>query len=167
MNPKSNRSPPHAAKKAPVWQPEALAAEDVLKRVPLLKRIVRDVVDTFETRRKRKERLEELTVISRKFCSSEIEETLNSLRREVNDCDRALETYEKETRDLGGIPKDPGRGLVYFYSYRDSRKIFLVWELRDPDILSWHELDESFSDRVPVEMPAGARASGSDFPERD
>ncbi|HZN59265.1 MAG TPA: DUF2203 family protein [Planctomycetota bacterium] len=148
-------------------QPEILSLEDVLKRVPLLKRIAKDSSESVEGRRKAKEFLEELTIISKKFSSSEIEETTNSLRREINECDRALESYEKEVRDLGGILRDPGRGLTYFYSQRDGRKIFLIWELREPDLLCWHELDETFSDRVPVDLAAGAPAgSGLDLPER-
>ena len=92
---------------------------------------------------------------------------MNSLRREVNETDRSLEAYEKEVRSLGGILKEPGRGLAYFYSQRDGRRIFLTWELRDPEILCWHELDESFSDRVPVDMAGSARsASGFNFPDR-
>ena len=156
-----------ATKKMSVRQPDVLSLENVLKRVPLLKRVVKDVADCYESRKKAKEFLDELMVISRKFSSSEIEETINSLRKEVADADRALEAYDKETRDLGGILKDPARGLAYFYSERDNRKIFLIWELREPDLLSWHELDESFSDRVPVELPQGARAGTGDFPGSD
>jgi len=145
--------------------PEVLSLDNVLKRVPLLKRVIKDVVECHESRRKAKDFLEELTIISRKFSSSEIEETINSLRRQVIEADRALEAYEKEIRDLGGVVKDVARGLVYFYSERDGRRIFLIWELREPDLLSWHELDETFSDRVRVELPAGARASAGDYPD--
>jgi len=153
-----------ATKKAEPRQPEVLSLENVLRRVPLLRRIVKDAVESFEGRRKAKEFLEELTIISRKFSSSEIEETMNSLRREVIEGDRALEAYEKEVKDLGGILKDSGRGLAYFYSQRDGRRIFLIWELREPDLLCWHELDESFHDRVPIDMAAGARGGfGVDF----
>ena len=78
-----------------------------------------------------------------------------------------LEAYDKEARELGSIVKDRSRGLAYFYSVRDNRKIFLVWELRDPDNLCWHELDETYSDRLPVDLPAGAHVSGDEFPSQD
>jgi len=155
-----------ATKKAQSRPQEILSLEDVQKRVGLLKRIVRDVVDCFDRRKKSKEFLEELTVISRKFSSSEIEETMNSLRRDISESDRSLEFLEKEVQDLGGKLKDPSRGLAYFYSDRDKRKIFLIWDLREPDLLTWHELDETFSDRVPVDLQEGAKASAvaNDFP---
>ena len=155
-----------ATKKAQSRPQEILSLEDVQKRIGLLKRIVRDVVDCFDRRKKSKEFLEELTIISRKFSSSEIEETMNTLRREVSEGDRSLESLEKEVQELGGKLKDPSRGLTYFYSDRDKRKIFLIWDLREPDLLTWHELDETFSDRVPVDLQEGAKASAvaNDFP---
>lgn len=122
---------------------------------------MKDAVECYEARRKSKEFLEELSIISRKFSSNEIEETMNSLRREVVEADRSIDAFEKEVRDLGGILKDPSRGLAYFYSQREGRRIFLVWELREPDLLCWHELDETFPDRVPVDLAAGGARAGS------
>ncbi len=134
--------------------------EEVLSRIGLLKRIVRDVVEVYERRRKSKEVHQEFLTISRTIRSPEIEETINSLRSELKDLDRHLDAYDKEVRDLGGILKDARKGLVYFYSERDGRKIFLVWELYEPDLVSWHELDETFSDRIPLETrPLGTSAS--------
>jgi hypothetical protein len=134
--------------------------EEVLHRVALLKRVVRDVVETYERRRKSKELHQEFLVIARTIRSPEIDETINSFRNELKDLDRQMDSYDKEVRDLGGILKDARKGLVYFYSERDGRKIFLVWELYDPDLISWHELDETFSDRMPLESPPlGSTAS--------
>jgi hypothetical protein len=146
-------------------QVQLLSAEDVLKRVSLLKRVVRDLCSNHETRRKSKERMEELLVISRKFSSVEIQETINNLRRQITDCDRDIEACEKEVRAMGGVLKDSRRGLVYFHSEREKRRIYLVWDLRQADGISWHELDESFADRSPVEFPKGAIAKALDRPE--
>lgn len=150
-------------RKPPERPPEPLTIEDVRKRIPLLARVIKDAVECFDSRRKAREFLEELRVISRKFSSAELEETMNSLRRQVNEGDHAIQEYEKEARDLGGVLKDMSRGLVYFTSERDGRRIFLIWELGRPDLISWHELDESFSDRVPVEL--STKGLGPDFPK--
>lgn len=139
---------------------EILTLEDVWKRVPLLRRILRDVVDCHTARRQAKEFLDELSVISKKFSSGEITETMNRLRRDIVAADRAMDGFQKEIRNLGGFLKDPIKGLAYFYSERDGRKIFLNWELGEPDLVTWHELDESFSDRLPVdEWPESTEAS--------
>ena len=133
---------------------DCVSAEDVLKRRRLLVRIGRDIVDCFETRRKAKERHEELVVISRKFNSSEIQETINNLRRLVSERDRDMEELEKEVQLLGGFINDSQRGLIYFYSERDSRRVFLVWDPEHPSSVSWHELDESFADRLVLDIEA-------------
>ncbi len=127
--------------------------EEVLNRVALLKRIVRDVVDVYERRQKVKGLHQEFLVISRSIRSQEIDETINTLRSELKELDRQMDFFDKEIRELGGILKDARKGLVYFYSERDSRKIFLVWELYDPDLISWHELEGTFSDRLPLDSP--------------
>ncbi len=140
-----------------------VSAGDVLKRVPLLHRVIRDVVDCYSARRKAKERLEELVVISRQFSSCEIQETINNLRLLVNERDRDMETFDKEVRLLGGILRDARRGFVYFYSEREGRRVFLVWDPSHPESVSWHELDESFADRTPVEKAPDTKASALDI----
>ena len=140
--------------------PEGLSSPDeVLKRVPLLERVVRDVIDRYGSRRKSKERLEELVVISRQFSSCEIQETINNLRRQIGEYDQDMDSYDKEVRLLGGILRDARRGLVYFYSEKEGRRIFLVWDPAHPEAVSWHELDESFADRTPVEDLKTRRAA--------
>ncbi len=139
--------------------------EDVLKRAPMLKRVMSDVVTCSRQRRKKVERREELVVISRKFSSFEVQETINNLRTQITECKRDFEGYAREIQLLGGTLKDPERGLVYFNSRRDGRLILLVWDLRQPNTVSWHEIDESFADRNPVEFPKGAAASALEFPD--
>ena len=139
-----------------------ISVDDVLKRVPLLERVIRDVVGGYEARRKAKERLEEHVVISRQFSSCEIQETINTLRRQVNERDQDMEAFDKEVRLLGGILRDARRGLVYFYSEREGRRVFLVWDPSHPAHVSWHELDESFADRTLVERSPGKKASALD-----
>ncbi len=140
-------------------------SEEVRSRIGLLRRIVRDVVEAYERRRQVKELYQEFVTISRTIRSPEIEETINSLRNELRELDRYLDSFEKEIRELGGILKDARRGVVYFYSEREGRKIFLIWELHEPDKISWHELDDTFSDRIPLESrQRGASASSRGRP---
>jgi len=135
--------------------------EEVLNRVSLLKRIVRDVVEVYERRQESKRFHQEILTSSRTVRSPEVEETINTLRAELKELDRQIDGLEKEVREVGGILKDARKGLVYFYSERDGRKIFLVWELYNPDVISWHELDETFSDRMPVGSPPLGRATSA------
>ncbi len=145
---------------------EKLCADEVLKRAPLLQRIVRDFFSCQQSLKKNREFLDELAVIQRKFNSPEIEETANRLRREVAEAGRELESLEKEILALDGVLRDRERGLIYFNSERDGRRIYLVWDASHPQIVSWHELGETYSDSLPVEPP-GPRAAAMDSPERE
>ena len=139
---------------------ETLTLEQVQQRVPLLKRVVRDAAAVYESRRKSKELLEDFVVISKKFNSPEISETVSRLRRDIAQFDRDLDTYRNEVRSLGGVLRDEGQGLTYFAAEREEREIYLIWELDEPDLLSWHGREQTLSDRVPVEFPEGSQAPG-------
>ena len=90
-------------------EPDVVTAEEVLKRSPMLSRISRDVIHCYERRQKLKERLEEFVVISRKFNSPEIQETIQSLRKKVENDDSEMGELEKEVRLLGGVLRIPAR----------------------------------------------------------
>lgn len=146
---------------------ESLSAEEVIQRAPLLERIVRDFTDCYERRKKNREFLDEISIIAKKFNSPEIDETRYRLQRDVAELNREMESYEREIRALGGVLKDRERGLIYFYSIRDDRKIYLVWDHHNPQIVSWHELGETYSDRMPVETPQDTAAAALDSPDRE
>ena len=129
------------------------APEEVLSRVALLKRIARDVSEISERHRNIKDLHQHFVQVARDIRSPEIDETVNRLRTEMKALQRQMDALEKEIQDLGGILKDRRKGRVYFYSERDGRKIFLVWELADCNLISWHELDDTFADRMPLDSP--------------
>ncbi len=53
---------------------------------------------------------------------------------------------------LGCIVKDPGLGLIDFYSKFNGREIFLCYSLGEDEISSWHELDTGAAGRKPISM---------------
>ena len=144
---------------------QVLTAEDVLNRAPLLSRIVRDFVDCYKSRRDNREFLDELSIISKKFNSPEIDETIYRLQREVAQFNRDMDAYEKEIHALGGVLKDRERGLIYFHSRRDGRKIYLIWDMNHTDVVSWHELGETYSDRILVDLDEDTAPAALDSPE--
>lgn len=151
----------------PTRSKEILTVDAVHRRTPLLRRIVRDFVDCYNRRKKNREFLDELSIIARKFNSPEIDETIYRLQREVADFNRDMDAFEKEIRALGGVLKDRERGLVYFHSVREDRRIYLIWDINHPDVVSWHELGETYSDRVPIDLPEDAATAALDGPDRE
>lgn len=58
---------------------------------------------------------------------------------------------------LGVLVRDVERGLVDFPALVDGREIYLCWEVGEPVVGHWHEIDSGF---------AGRRRIGSEAPRR-
>jgi hypothetical protein len=57
----------------------------------------------------------------------------------------------EELREIGCELKDPRQGLVDFAAQREGRKIWLCWKPGEDRVSHWHEWDEGFSGRRPIE----------------
>jgi hypothetical protein len=65
----------------------------------------------------------------------------------------ALELLKRETERLsedGIIVRDVEQGLVDFPSERQGARMFLCWQLSEPDVAFWHPVDTGFSGRRPL-----------------
>ena len=51
---------------------------------------------------------------------------------------------------LGGVPKDLGLGLVDFPHLRDGEEVSLCWKYGEREIRHWHGLDEGYAARKPL-----------------
>jgi hypothetical protein len=52
--------------------------------------------------------------------------------------------------EMGIEVKDPARGLIDFYHWRDGEVVFLCYLLGEADIEYWHTLDGGFAGRQPL-----------------
>ncbi|HET6439398.1 MAG TPA: DUF2203 domain-containing protein [Anaeromyxobacter sp.] len=52
---------------------------------------------------------------------------------------------------LGCLVKDLEAGLVDFYAIQDDEPVFLCWQYGEPAVTHWHNLDEGFAGRKPIE----------------
>ena len=50
--------------------------------------------------------------------------------------------------ELGCFVEEFKRGIVNFPSLYNGRKVFLCWHPGEDHVGHWHELDETFNDRV-------------------
>ncbi len=125
---------------------EILSVEDVNNRLPLVKRIVRDIRSVHRERKARERRFSYFRTCLRKVKSREVEETVDRIRSELGSLDRDLEELRREITTLGGILKDSERGWVDFFSEKDSRLVFLCWRPGEREVLFWHEIDKDHSD---------------------
>lgn len=133
---------------------EILSTLEVNNRLPLVKRIVRDIRAVHRERTRNEKRFSYFRNCFRRVKSREVEETVDCIRRELGALDRNLDALRQEISSLGGILKDSERGWVDFFSERENRLVFLCWRPGEREVLFWHEVDKDHNDedmsRYPV-----------------
>lgn len=131
--------------------------EEANRTLPLVRRIVEDIVAEHERLQRLLRRLEE----ARRTPGAGIE----PLREEVARVSSTLEGFLGELHALGCVFKGAPDGLVDFYSLRDGRPVFLCWKLGEEEIGWWHDLEAGFAGREPIGsgvLPSAGRAYGSE-----
>lgn len=53
--------------------------------------------------------------------------------------------------DIGVILRDIDMGLIDFPSFMDDREVYLCWCLDEDRITAWHEIDEGYHQRRPLD----------------
>ncbi|MFP2911284.1 DUF2203 domain-containing protein [Pyxidicoccus sp. 3LFB2] len=120
------------------------SVEEANRLVPLLTR-------TFERVRPWVERAQQLadTLSSRESTSDVHLETLREER------DGLLERIRGELLQLQemGLEIKGSDGLVDFRAHRGDDPVYLCWRFGEPAVTHWHELQEGFAGRRPIDSP--------------
>lgn len=77
-------------------------------------------------------------------------EELAQIEDELEKQTRELQSYVDELRALGIEPKDGLNGIIDFPALMDGRRVYLCWQLGEPEVLYWHEIDGGFAGRQPL-----------------
>ena len=126
-------------------------AEQANRALPLVKAIVGDIVPLYQSLVERRERLSETGVDPVMALDEKHPDDLAPAYAEfARDWER-LRELEEELRQLGIIFKG-GNGLVDFPCWRDGREIYLCWQLGEPEVSFWHEIDAGFAGRQPLKL---------------
>lgn len=110
--------------------------------LPLVRAIVKGMLDDHAERRSHLERLEAGGM------PAAAEATL---RREVEALTEKLVEAVEELEDLGVEFKGIELGLVDFPSLRDGRIVYLCWRFDEDRIRHWHPLDAGYAGRRPLD----------------
>lgn len=131
-----------------------ISIEEANRMLPLLRQIVQDIVTNWELiiyKRTELECLEKGVDSTDGGLSPEARETgLQSLKQELNYLIDRINNYIREVEDLGCFVEEFKRGIVNFPSLYNGRKVFLCWNPEEAVVSHWHELDESYNDRVVI-----------------
>src|SRR5579859_5129119 len=131
--------------------------EQANRALPLVKAIVGDIVPLYHSLMERREALAKIgmdPVLA--LDDAHMEELEPAYAEFAKDWER-LRELEHELRELE-VSFKGGNGLVDFPCWKDGREVYLCWQLGEPEVSFWHELDAGFSGRQPVEVTADTTA---------
>ena len=131
-----------------------ISIEDGNRMLPLLRRIVKDITKKWELiiyKRTELECLEKGFHASQKDLTQEDRQNkVEQLKQNLNHLIDKINSYIREVEDLGCFVEEFKRGIINFPSLYSGRKVFLCWTPDEDRVCHWHELDESYNDRVRI-----------------
>jgi hypothetical protein len=132
-----------------------ISIQEANRMLPLLRQIVMDVTVHWEqiiSKRTELECLEKEASGPAVARAREMERSriVAELKAELNYLIDKINSYIREVEDLGCFVEEFKRGIINFPSLFHGRKVFLCWKPDETDVAHWHELDETFKDRVRI-----------------
>ena len=123
--------------------------EEAERTLPLVRRIVEDLLVEYPAWRAAVARYEVLTGGARADWGETPEQV--AARDEVGRHADRINGYLQEFEEIGCLFKGFDAGLVDFYSLREDRPVFLCWRPGEDRIAYWHEVDAGAAGRQPVD----------------
>lgn len=125
--------------------------EEANRTLPLVSRIVQDLVRDHEAWEDKVREFELATVGSSPDRPDAIAELL---QYEAQRLATEIEGYIAELNELGVICKGMDTGLVDFRGQLEGREVFFCWKLGEPSVQYWHEIDAGFVGRQKLQSLA-------------
>ncbi len=125
--------------------PRYFTVEEANKTLPLVRRIVTDIVAAHSER----------TALIKEYghLDHDLETTkprrqeLDALLSELTD---RINAHIDELEKIGVVLKGFEPGLVDFYAMMEDREVFLCWKLGESQVDYWHEVDAGYAERQPL-----------------
>jgi hypothetical protein len=128
--------------------PKVFTPEQATQMLPLVRRIVEDIVVSVGRWRGR---IREFELVTASVTTQTPDPRAAELEREASVIAAEVDRFVRELTSLGVQLKDYETGLVDFPAERDGRPVYLCWRLGEPSVQFWHEIDAGFVGRRPLE----------------
>jgi hypothetical protein len=129
--------------------PRLFTLQEAERALPLVRRIVVDIRSAYRIWQDAVTRYE-LEAAGATADTGE-SEALRGFREAVSADAERVAVLVEELQGLGCELKDFEQGLVDFYALREDRLVYLCWRLGEENITHWHEVDEGFAGRRPID----------------
>ncbi len=126
---------------------KVFTVEQANRTLPLVSRIVQDIVTQYTRWR---ERIQEFEVAAANTRIDPPDPRAEALQHEVQEIAREIEGYVNELTELGVEFKGFDLGLVDFPGHLGGRDVYLCWRLGEPAVEYWHERDAGYAGRQPL-----------------
>jgi len=123
-----------------VTEETLLTVDEVNQRLPLVKSIVRDIVDLHTDIAFRKQRLHSLRERhpAPKSADSVYEQEVQQMESELSQDESRLDQFSFELSQIGGTLTDPGMGRVDFPGDLGGERVSFCWQSGESEVLFWH-----------------------------
>ena len=119
--------------------------EQANRTLPLVRRIVQDIVDHYARWQELVKALDVLVAAPAPDAPR-----IDRLQRDIQSAARAIDAFIRELNELGVEMKGRDIGLVDFPGEVDGHPVYLCWRLGEPAVAHWHERDAGFAGRRPL-----------------
>lgn len=123
------------------------SVDEANRMLPLVRRIVEDIVATYQRWQARVREFETLAAPSRADRPSDAAERIQD---DVQRLAAEIAGYVQELNELGIEFKGFETGLVDFPGEIDGRPVYLCWQLGESSVQYWHARDAGFAGRQPL-----------------
>ena len=134
--------------------PEGFTPAAAAKTLPLVRRIVDDMIALTESIERQREQLRGLDDLTDTIEQSHYQEELSDIRVSLADDEQRFQKCLDELAVLGVEPHLPFEGFVDFPAKVQRRSVRLCWHPDDPTISHWHEEGEQAQRRTRIDDDA-------------
>ncbi len=118
--------------------------DEANRTLPLVSRIVRDIVDV-------NTQMRDAHLQAQRLVEDGDSEQAEKCQDRMQELSYQRDEFVDELQRLGIELKDPNLGLIDFPAMLDGRIVYLCWKLGEEKISHWHELTAGFGGRQPVD----------------
>jgi hypothetical protein len=142
----------NAAARRQAPQEQLLTADDVHRRLPLVRAIVADLVALHRDLSDRRERLARIRRLpgGKRQEGSLYSEELEQIEQDLARDDQMLDGYVAELESLGGTVRDADAGRIEFAGRLEGKPVFFGWRQGSDDLSYWRSADSDNSEQHPL-----------------